>query len=381
MSEDKNYKKQGQKEVQKQDKKNESQETSTIQPVQFDSFPIDKTVKQLEKEKANTVLFTEKKPEASIMKAEHTESKPSQIILNLNNQIQQNQLDLCNNFKSEQPGLIKCQNSAEEKQTDQKQDQKIDQPMSDMSDNPPGLGFDQNNIFNNSKDKKIMQNMQQKIQFSPFEVSFEETEKEPPNISSEQSEHSKKQLQSYSSHNKQETPEIINNPFDESTNEKPEQITNPLTVSNNQSEMQWNVFKTVVFEAIKNFFKIEFKTLEEAFIHYRKAIVGTEDGKPTKINLNFKQMASDCKISEKQCRQQFFKTLPQKILQEWPQDIVSAIKARLNQLWEQNQEPDIATKKKIIKDTIGSEFKLMQQVQYNYIEIQNKIDYILRILK
>ncbi|CAL6039105.1 GYF_domain [Hexamita inflata] len=186
--------------------------------------------------------------------------------------------------------------------------------------------------------------------------------------------------------------ESINyHPFDESTNEeaipeqeqkleKPEQITNSPTESKSWSENQWAVFKTVVFEAILNYFEIEFETLEEALVHYRKAIVGTEDGKATKVHLNFKQMASDSNISEKECNQKF-QTLLGKELLSWPENTVTAVKTRILELWQQEQEPAIAKRKKLIKAKIEQEFSLKQQVQYSYKEIQNKIDHILRKLQ
>ncbi|CAL5988768.1 Hypothetical_protein [Hexamita inflata] len=94
------------------------------------------------------------------------------------------EISVCD-LQSEQHGLTQCQNSAEEKQTDQKQDQKIEQSSMSYEDDPPGLGFNQNTLFNNDKEsnKKLIQNMQQEKQ-----VSFEETEEEPPSISLEQSE-------------------------------------------------------------------------------------------------------------------------------------------------------------------------------------------------
>ncbi|CAL6012018.1 GYF_domain [Hexamita inflata] len=180
-------------------------------------------------------------------------------------------------------------------------------------------------------------------------------------------------------------------PFDESTNEdaipeqeqkleKPEQITNSPTESKNWSENQWAVFKTVVFEAILNYFEIEFETLEEALVYYRKAIVGADDGKATKIHLNFKQMASDSNISEKECNQKF-QTLLGKELLSWPDNTVTAVKTKILELWQQEHEPDIAKRKKLIKAKIEQEFSLKQQVQYSYKEIQNKIDHILRKLQ
>ncbi|CAL6012036.1 Hypothetical_protein [Hexamita inflata] len=91
-------------------------------------------------------------------------------------------------------------------------------------------------------------------------------------------------------------------------------------------------------------------------------------------------MASDCNISERQCHLKF-QTLLGKELLSWPDDIVAAVKTRILELWKQEQESDIAKRKKLIKAKIEQEFNLKQQVQYSYKEISNKINYQLSILK
>ncbi|CAL6030011.1 GYF_domain [Hexamita inflata] len=166
----------------------------------------------------------------------------------------------------------------------------------------------------------------------------------------------------------------------EEVQEIPEQITNSPTEQKIWSESQWDAFRTVVFEAIINYFEIEFETLEEALVYYRKQTVGTEDGKATKIHLNFKQMASECKISEKQCNLKF-QTLLGKVLLSWPEEVVDVVKARVLILCQEIQQPDVTQKKKQIKATIEQEFNLKQQVQYSYKQIQNIIDHILRKLQ
>ncbi|CAL5982381.1 Hypothetical_protein [Hexamita inflata] len=162
---------------------------------------------------------------------------------------------------------------------------------------------------------------------------------------------------------------------------EPEQITNAHTDSTAWSQSQWMIFKTVVFETIKQYFKVQFQTLEEALVHYRNCIVGSENGKATKIHLNFKQIANDSDmITEKECRQKF-QTLLENTLQSWPQERVEAVKTRILELWQQVQEPEIAQRKKLIKAMIEEEFQLKQQVQFKYKEMQNKINYILKNLK
>ncbi|CAL6029964.1 Hypothetical_protein [Hexamita inflata] len=162
---------------------------------------------------------------------------------------------------------------------------------------------------------------------------------------------------------------------------EPEQITNAPTDSTSWSQSQWMIFKTVVFDTIKQYFNIPFQTLEEALVHYRNCIVGSENGKATKIHLNFKQMANDSDmITEKECRQKF-QTLLENTLQSWPQDRVEAVKTRVLELWQQVQEPEIAQRKKLIKAMIEEEFQLKQQVQFKYKEMQNKINYIFKNLK
>ncbi|CAL5982459.1 GYF_domain [Hexamita inflata] len=166
----------------------------------------------------------------------------------------------------------------------------------------------------------------------------------------------------------------------EEVQEKPEQITNSPTEQKIWSESQWDAFRTVVFQAIKNYFNTEFETLEEALVHYRKSIVGTKDGKATKIHLNFKKIANDSNISEKECNLKF-QTLLGKVLLSWPEEVVDAVKARVLILCQEIQQPDVTQKKKQIKATIEQEFNLKQQVQYSYKQIQNIIDHILRKLQ
>ncbi|CAL6012050.1 GYF_domain [Hexamita inflata] len=161
---------------------------------------------------------------------------------------------------------------------------------------------------------------------------------------------------------------------------QPEQVTNPHTDSKNWSESQWTAFKTKILKAIIQYFNIEFQTLEEALIYYRKCIVGAENGKATKIHLNFKKIASDCDITEKECRQKF-QTLLGNQLQSWPEEVIAEVNERILKLQKEIQEPDIAKRKDQIRDIIELEFHLKQQVQYRYKEISNKIDYILRKLK
>ncbi|CAL6012054.1 GYF_domain [Hexamita inflata] len=159
---------------------------------------------------------------------------------------------------------------------------------------------------------------------------------------------------------------------------QPDQTTNPGTDSK-WSEIQWNVFKTIVFEALKRVFNIQFQTLQEALVYYREHIVGIE-GNATKIHLSFDNMGKECGISGKECNQKF-QTLLGKELLSWPDDIVAAVKTRILELWQQEQEPNIAKRKKLIKAKIEQEFNLKQQVQYSYKEISNKINYQLSILK
>ncbi|CAL5982277.1 GYF_domain [Hexamita inflata] len=129
----------------------------------------------------------------------------------------------------------------------------------------------------------------------------------------------------------------------------------------------------------------EFKTLEEALIFYRKCIVGVNDVQPqnqdkikgSKIHLNFKQIAQECGMSEKDCRQRF-QTLLANELQEWPQESVNQINQRIQQLSQQFPELSVEEKKTKIRQLLDEEFQLRQQVQYSYKEITNKINYQLK---
>ncbi|CAL6012030.1 GYF_domain [Hexamita inflata] len=170
-----------------------------------------------------------------------------------------------------------------------------------------------------------------------------------------------------------------------------------------------NLFEPILLIAINNYYKstmindideynnskiTEFKTLEGALIFYRKLIVGVDDDseegedniapniqqethniiKGSKIHLNFKQIAQECGMSEKDCRQRFQTLLANK-LQEWPKESVNQINQRIQQLSQQFPELDVKQKKNQIKLVLEAEFQLKQQAKYSYKEISNKINY------
>ncbi|CAL5982467.1 GYF_domain [Hexamita inflata] len=184
--------------------------------------------------------------------------------------------------------------------------------------------------------------------------------------------------------------ESINyHPFDDSREEEEsqlksqqqsaEQFTNSPTDSK-WTQSQQKAFEASIFEVIKQYFDIEFQTLQEAILHHRKETISPEGGNATRIHLNFKKIASDNKISEQECNHKF-QTLQANTLDQWPDEVVVAVKARVIKLWKEIQEPDIAKRKKLIKAIIEQEFLLKQQVQYNYKEITNKINYSLNKLQ
>ncbi|CAL6030021.1 Hypothetical_protein [Hexamita inflata] len=147
------------------------------------------------------------------------------------------------------------------------------------------------------------------------------------------------------------------------------------------SQHSMNKFEQNIFKAIQKYFEIEFETLEDALIYYRKQTVGTEDGKATKIHLNFKQIATESDIiTDKDCRQKFY-TLLENTLKPWPIEVVERVKARIPVLWNELPEQNQTTRKELIKETIENEFQFKQQVEYKYKEMQNKINYILKNLK
>ncbi|CAL6030014.1 GYF_domain [Hexamita inflata] len=183
--------------------------------------------------------------------------------------------------------------------------------------------------------------------------------------------------------------ESINyHPFDDSIQEEEshesqqksvEQVTNSPTDSK-WTQGQQKAFEASIFEVIKQYFDIEFQTLREAILHHRMKTISPEGGNATRIHLNFKKIASDNKITEKECNHKF-QTLQANTLNQWPEEVVAAVQARVVKLWKELQEPDISERKKQIKATIEQEFHLKQQVQYNYKQITNAINYILRNLK
>ncbi|CAL6030039.1 GYF_domain [Hexamita inflata] len=191
--------------------------------------------------------------------------------------------------------------------------------------------------------------------------------------------------------NGQENKSISYYPIDESQSESQQQsmeeFTSPPTDSKKWSESQWAVYKDAVFEAIKKYFNIEFDTLKDALIYHRIQTVGgvKQEGNkyvldetimPTKVPLNFEQIAIKCGSTENKCYKQLV-TLQDNEFDDWPEKEVDMIVARINELWEKIQEHDIVQKKKIIRKTIGSEFHLNQQVQYRDKQIKNKINYVL----
>ncbi|CAL5982475.1 Hypothetical_protein [Hexamita inflata] len=143
-------------------------------------------------------------------------------------------------------------------------------------------------------------------------------------------------------------------------------------------------FKILVQIAFEDYFlksdNLRFNSFQEMIIHYRRCVV--EDA--TKIHINLKQIAAKCQITEKQCNQ-MFQTLISNELIEWPKDIVAQVVQRiiqLNQMLLQNQpELSVELKESQIRLILDEEFQLKQQVQYDYKQITNKINYQLKKLR
>ncbi|CAL6030083.1 Hypothetical_protein [Hexamita inflata] len=109
----------------------------------------------------------------------------------------------------------------------------------------------------------------------------------------------------------------------------------------------------------------EFKKLEDALVFYTNRIA-KENSNGTKLHLYLKQIAIECGLSEKGCRQ-MFKTLLTKELQKWPKDTVNQIVQRIQQLSQQFPELSVEEKKTKIKSILDEEFQLRQQMQSNII--------------
>ncbi|CAL6030071.1 Hypothetical_protein [Hexamita inflata] len=119
----------------------------------------------------------------------------------------------------------------------------------------------------------------------------------------------------------------------------------------------------------------EFKKLEDALVFYTNRIA-KENSNKTNIQLYLKQIAIECGLSEKGCRQ-MFKTLLTKELQKWPKDTVNQIVQRIQQFSQQFPELSVEEKKRKIRSVLDEEFQLRQQVQSIYIYIYI-INYLLK---
>ncbi|CAL6030019.1 GYF_domain [Hexamita inflata] len=143
-------------------------------------------------------------------------------------------------------------------------------------------------------------------------------------------------------------------------------------------------FKILVKIAIEDYFlksdNLRFNSFQEMIIHYRRCIV--EDA--TKIHINLKQIAAKCQITEKQCNS-MFQTLLSNVLIEWPKDIVAQVVQRIPQinyqLSQDQPELSVAQKESQIRLILDEEFQLKHQVQYDYKQITNKINYQLKKLR
>ncbi|CAL6012176.1 Hypothetical_protein [Hexamita inflata] len=143
-----------------------------------------------------------------------------------------------------------------------------------------------------------------------------------------------------------------------------------------QTQEKQQKFKEAVLKMLTKVFDgVQFQTLAEALIHYKKCLI--QDNK--RIRTNFQQISLECGLTEKECANMFRAELDN-LGQRWPEETVNKITQRIEQLWQELPESDNQKKKQQIRELIEKEFQLRQQVEYSNKEIRNKIDYTLKLL-
>ncbi|CAL6029978.1 Hypothetical_protein [Hexamita inflata] len=140
-------------------------------------------------------------------------------------------------------------------------------------------------------------------------------------------------------------------------------------------------FEGLIFTAIKEYFSLEqFENLQDALLYQRQYTVGAINGKASRVRMNFQKIAVECEITEKQCKDKFQQLVAKELSQPWPEEIVAAVRERIEQLW---QYPSANKEEKIrrIKTILEDEFEFKQKVQYNRQDMANIINYKIKQLE
>ncbi|CAL5995815.1 Hypothetical_protein [Hexamita inflata] len=164
-------------------------------------------------------------------------------------------------------------------------------------------------------------------------------------------------------------------------------------ISFEEKETQMNVdeqflkkFETFVFNKIAEHFsypanklKIPGKIINSYQLQninsIKKALICK---KIAKLEIDFTQIKQLLQITEnKQCHN-YIQTLEQKYLDKWTNDEIAKVRQRISLLWKGMKDDNLKNKKKTVKELIIGEFKIKQQYQKNFKQIDNIINYTFR---
>ncbi|CAL6012008.1 GYF-like_domain superfamily [Hexamita inflata] len=137
-------------------------------------------------------------------------------------------------------------------------------------------------------------------------------------------------------------------------------------------------FKELILKAINEHFLSQGmpdqtnQPLKESLVNYRKHYA------IRRIHLNFKKIAAQLGLTEKQVSQ-MFRTLQDQELDDWPKEKIQAVTNKATEFWEKYAQHPV-DRKALIRKWIDDEFKLSSEYQYSPKKITNKINYILKKL-
>ncbi|CAL6012010.1 GYF_domain [Hexamita inflata] len=129
-------------------------------------------------------------------------------------------------------------------------------------------------------------------------------------------------------------------------------------------------FEDGLLKAFKQQFNIEFKTIKEAFAHYKQQKLVSS----SKTKLNLKLLAAQCDLTDEICRNLFMNT-ESLHFDKWDSKTKQEVAEKLTELWKTEQN------KIIVKQKVLNEFKIKEQINKNYREMKNFIHYKLLLLE
>ncbi|CAL5982451.1 GYF_domain [Hexamita inflata] len=129
-------------------------------------------------------------------------------------------------------------------------------------------------------------------------------------------------------------------------------------------------FEDGLLQAFKQQFNIEFKTIKEAFAHYKQQKLVSS----SKTKLNLKLLAAQCDLTDEICRNLFMNT-ESLHFDKWDSKTKQEVAEKLTELWKTEQN------KIIVKQKVLNEFKIKEQINKNYREMKNFIHYKLLLLE